>query len=186
MSKGLQWVADNERLLRRYALNYARRNKQVAEELWDVIIDRVPKLVEEYDEEHGDGQVTVWGKVRPSLTWYFFKYVTRHKLQHTSELLEHDATCIDNLEAIFAADEVSTICQELTVEEVELLTAKFGYGETYIDIAAARGETPKVTTRKVERALIRAREAATELALRRADAKGEREPGPSEEMPSEA
>jgi len=71
---GLEWLAENEDLVRGLTRNSCRGRADLMPMLWDEAVDRIGRLVEvTYEPEKGDLQAYVM----VSLRWYFFKRMSK-------------------------------------------------------------------------------------------------------------
>lgn len=153
--KDFQFLVDNEKLIRRLCkyISYDRED-----ELWDVAVDKVPRIVELFDPSRG---LTLRGWVMNSLRRYLWKWMRKEgKRQARLEPLydEHGT------EATFELDDkdvVYSVMEKLSPYDRQLLTLHLVAGKSFQEIADMLGCAVGTAHGHYSAALRRARSRAT-------------------------
>ena len=152
-----EWLLTYEPGIRALARRAARRDQELADELWDLAVDRVPDLVDSWDEAYG---VTVWGYVYSYLwRWFSKRKARKAKLdwrRDTSNLDEAPSTRAETDQEM--VDEVLCLLAAVGEEHGLLLLAKYWKGMTLQDIADELGVSKGTAVARFERAREAARE----------------------------
>lgn len=135
----LQFIADN--MSRLQAMCYSLNPNQT-DELWDVVMDRVPRILERWD-----GERSLWRWLSYNLRWYMIKYL---RARRTSEPL-YDHTAVDhNRTDLFW---VYDLLEGLDDYHRDLLVERYVLGHSRQELADYHGVSIETIKRDIRKAI---------------------------------
>lgn len=153
---GLVWLSDNRARVLKLAVLACRGRFDKIEMLWDVAVDRVPRMVEVL----WDGERDLWLYVRSNLRWYFFKAMNAAYVHSNVPLTMDPADEFDFVSRHAGEEWVQYIIGRLSPEDAELIRLKVFEGLTFEAISFKLGLLKPTVYKRYQAALARVRELA--------------------------
>lgn len=156
---GLEWIAQNEKMVRKICSLCSRGRDDLVEDLYSYCLDRIQAIADTWDPEKGAKMST---HIFANLKWYLWKYMNRYERHCTKfAALEYgddvpSRRLADSMPSIDAKEEVQFILEQLNDWDGYLLLMRDGHGYTFQEIAEANDLSKNTVRTHYWRAMERA------------------------------